>query len=123
MGDLDQTRNIVLVADDEALIRIALLESIEYCFPGLDVRQAANEQAALALINEFAGRILAVITDMNFTDAEERGGINIVNAALHNKIPHIAVHSSKPGELPDGVTLIRKPSGDLDAKIKGFLAS
>ena len=100
----------VLVVEDEALIRIIVTEALMGA--GFAIREAAQADEALALLDESANEI-----DLVFTDVTMPGSMDGIELAhrVNSAWPHIAmiIASGKPlpvhADFPSGTQFIPKP--------------
>jgi CheY-like chemotaxis protein len=103
-------RPIVLVVEDEPLIRIMLVDALEDAkFSALE---AADGDHAIRLLEQHAPRVRAVVTDINLP-----GSTNGILLAKHAKAywpeVHIVIISGLPRpdqfEIPDSVRFFQNP--------------
>lgn len=100
---------IVLVVEDEALIRLDAVQMIEDA--GYEVVEAANADAAIRIL-EARQDITIVFTDVNMPGSMD--GLKLVRAIRDRWPPvHLIVTSGKeivrPSDLPHGGRFIPKP--------------
>ena len=109
MTDQAHTRPVVLVVDDEVLVRMLAVDVLEEA--GFVVLEAENAEAALLALR--ARPDIAVL----LTDVDMPGGMNGFDLARLTRERHpglgIVIISGKsyprPGELPPGAHFIGKP--------------
>jgi DNA-binding NtrC family response regulator len=82
---MEERRHVILLVDDEPLIRLALAEHLESF--GLEVVQAANADAAIALL----GRPDCAI-DLLFTDVRMPGSMDGLGLSKWVSIHHPRIH-------------------------------
>ncbi len=100
---------VVLVVEDEALIRLCVVDALREF--GLDVREAANAVEAMQLLEQIEEPSLM------FTDIDMPGRMNGIGLAreVSEKWPKITIvitsGMTQPSadDLPTGVTFIPKP--------------
>jgi CheY-like chemotaxis protein len=101
-------RRTVLVVDDEALIRMIAVETLEDA--GYQVLEAANSQEAIEVLLSHAERINVLMTDVNMPG--ETNGIGLVRYVERNH-PHIRsliVSGKARGEdVPAATIFVPKP--------------
>ena len=104
------TRPLILVVEDETLVRMTLIDVLEDA--GFKVIEAVNADEALQVLKAVSG-IDAVVTDVEMP----RGSINGFELARRVRTDRqeigILIASGraapKPGDLPDGALFIGKP--------------
>ena len=110
MGELgEQTGPVVLVAEDEPLVRMLAVDILEE--EGFTVVEASTASAALALL-EKRGDVTAL-----FTDIDMPGGMNGLELAsvVHERWPDVAlvvtsgVFRPAADRLPDEGVFLQKP--------------
>ena len=100
---------LVLVVDDEAIIRVMLVDLLEDA--GLDVVEAGTADDALRVLEELS-HVSVILTDIEMPG--ELNGIDLAHVA-RQRWPHIEllVMSGRtfpqPGTLPAGIEFWRKP--------------
>jgi CheY-like chemotaxis protein len=103
-------RPLVLVVEDEALVRITLVDVLEDA--GFQVIEAVHADEALRVLKAVSG-IDAVVTDVEMP----RGSINGFELARRVRTDRQEIGvliasgraAPKPGDLPDGALFIGKP--------------
>jgi CheY-like chemotaxis protein len=112
MSDLQPaTRPLILVVEDEALVRITLVDVLEDA--GFKVIEAVHADEALRVLRAVPG-IQAVVTDVEMP----RGSINGFELARRVRQDRqdigVLIASGRaapqPGDLPDGALFIGKPA-------------
>jgi DNA-binding NtrC family response regulator len=109
---------IVLVAEDEALVRLDAAVTLED--EGFQVLEAATARAALAMLEKRNGEVAAL-----FTDVDMPGDMNGLELAgiVHHRWPHIALVITsgvvrQPTVLPGrGIFLAKPYRTDATAKL------
>jgi two-component system, response regulator PdtaR len=102
-------RALVLIVEDELLIRIDAVEMIEAA--GFDVVQAGNADEAIKIL-ETRSDIQLVFTDIQMPGSMD--GLKLA-AAVRGRWPPIKIvatsghHAVRDGELPEGSTFLQKP--------------
>jgi CheY-like chemotaxis protein len=104
------TRPLILVVEDEALVRMTLVDVLEDA--GFKVIEAVHADEALRVLKAVSG-IDAVVTDVEMP----RGSINGFELARRVRTDRqdigVLIASGraapKPGDLPDGALFIGKP--------------
>ena len=102
-------KQLILVVEDEALIRINAAEMIRDL--GFDVIEAANADQAISLL-ESTSEISVVFTDIQMPGSMD--GLRLV-AMVRKRWPPVALlvtsgqFRPKAGELPDNVHFLPKP--------------
>ncbi len=99
----------VLVVEDEPIIRLGLVSSIEDA--GYDVIEASNADEALVLLSQDS-TVRVVVTDVDMPGSMD--GIRLAQLVRRRWPPvQLLVISGKvgvkPGELPEGVRFMSKP--------------
>jgi CheY-like chemotaxis protein len=99
----------VLVVEDEPIIRLGMVSSIEDA--GYTVIEAANADEAIVRLSEDA-EVRVVVTDVDMPGSMD--GIRLAHYVRRRWPPiHLLVISGKvgvrPGELPDGARFMSKP--------------
>ena len=99
----------VLVVEDEPIIRLGIVSSIEDA--GYAVVEAASADAAIALLSEDS-EVGVVVTDVDMPGSMD--GIRLAHYVRRHWPPiQLLVISGKvgvtPGELPDGARFMSKP--------------
>jgi CheY-like chemotaxis protein len=103
-------RPLILVVEDEALVRMTLVDVLEDA--GFEVIEAAHADEALRVLSAVSG-IHAVVTDVEMP----RGSINGFELARQVRASQREIGvliasgraAPKPGDLPDGALFIGKP--------------
>ena len=114
---------IVLVVDDEAVIRQAAVEMVEEA--GFAALEAADGSRAMDLLDAVAG-IDVVLTDIDMPASID--GIRLA-ACIHRKWPRIGIIvasgkvSPKRGDVPPGGSFFAKPyaEGEVIAAIQALV--
>jgi CheY-like chemotaxis protein len=104
------TRPLILVVEDEPLVRMTLVDVLEDA--GFKVIEAAHADEALRVLKTVSG-IDAVVTDVEMP----RGSINGFELARRVRTDRQEIGvliasgraAPKPGDLPDGALFIGKP--------------
>jgi CheY-like chemotaxis protein len=104
------TRSLILIVEDEALVRMTLVDVLEDA--GFKVVEAVHADEALRVLSAVSG-IHAVVTDVE----RPRGSINGFELALRVRASRqdigVLIASGraapKPGDLPEGALFIGKP--------------
>jgi CheY-like chemotaxis protein len=104
------TRPLILVVEDEALVRMTLVDVLEDA--GFKVIEAVHADEALRVLKAVSG-IDAVVTDVEMP----RGSINGFELARRVRTDRQEIGvliasgraAPKPGDLPDGALFIGKP--------------
>jgi two-component system, response regulator PdtaR len=102
-------RALVLIVEDELLIRIDAVEMIEAA--GFDVVQAGNADEAIKIL-ETRSDIQLVFTDIQMPGSMD--GLKLA-AAVRGRWPPIKIvatsghHAIRDGELPEGSAFLQKP--------------
>jgi len=104
------TRPLILVVEDEGLVRMTLVDVLEDA--GFKVIEAAHADEALRVLSAVSG-IHAVVTDVEMP----RGSINGFELARQVRASQQEIGvliasgraAPKPGDLPDGALFIGKP--------------
>jgi two-component system, response regulator PdtaR len=102
-------RAVILIVEDELLIRMDAVDMIEAA--GFDVVQAGNADEAIAILE--ARLDIRVV----FTDIQMPGSMNGLKlaAAVRGRWPPIKIiatsgnHAIRDGELPEGSIFLQKP--------------
>ena len=105
----DLTRAVVLVVEDEPLLRLDALETLDGA--GFEVCEAASAREALAVLDERQDVTVVV------SDVQMPGRMNGIDLAKHVRKtrPAVAVllvsgcTRPRPGEIPDEVEFLSKP--------------
>ena len=103
------TRPLVLVVEDEPLVRMDAAISLED--DGFEVLEATTARAALAMLEKLDGAVTALFTDVDMPgdmDGLELAGI------VHHRWPNIAILVTSgvvrvSTSLPDGGVFLPKP--------------
>src|SRR5215204_3271789 len=101
---------IVLVAEDEPLVRMVAIDILEDA--GWTVIEAANAEAALSVLNQRSD-VQVLITDVEMPP----GPLNGFDLArlTHEQFPQVSVIivsgkvRPRPGDLPSGARFVQKP--------------
>jgi CheY-like chemotaxis protein len=105
-GPLDDPRFIVMVADDDTLVRFMISEMLADA--NYEVVEARDGQEALAILGSQVG-IGALLTDVTMPNVD---GLALAKIA-RQRWPHIGVVVTSgrqvPSGLPDGTRFISKP--------------
>jgi two-component system, response regulator PdtaR len=102
-------RALVLIVEDELLIRLDAVDMIEAA--GFDVIQAANADEAITIL-EARSDIQLVFTDVQMPGSMD--GLKLA-AAVRGRWPPIKIvatsgdHAIRDGELPEGSVFLHKP--------------
>lgn len=110
MGELDRpTRPLVLVVEDEPLVRMDLAASFGEA--GFDVIEVANAHDAIAVLAA-ERRVAIIVTDIEMPGSMD--GLELARVVRDRwpPIPIIAVsgrHTPQFGELPDKSSFFAKP--------------
>lgn len=103
------TRNVILVVEDDPLIRMDLLEMIEEL--GYQTMAAENADSAVALLQQHT-EIIAVVTDVDMPGS--MNGIKLAGV-INNRWPPCKLlvvsgaHDIAAADLPDGARFLCKP--------------
>jgi CheY-like chemotaxis protein len=105
----DDKRMVILVIEDEPLIRMVVSEYIADA--GFEALEAANADIAIEIL-ESRGDIRAIFTDINMPGSMD--GLKLARAVRDRWPPiHIIITSGIPrlfkGEIPDGCHFFQKP--------------
>jgi CheY-like chemotaxis protein len=107
--NLAMKRAVILIVEDELLIRINAVEMIEEA--GFEVVEAANADEAIAIL-EARSDIRLVFTDIQMPGSMD--GLKLA-AAVRGRWPPIKIvatsghHAIREGELPAGSAFLQKP--------------
>jgi CheY-like chemotaxis protein len=103
-------RSIVLVVEDEPLIRIMLVDALEDA--GFSTLEAADGDHAIRLLEQLAPRVRAIVTDINLPGSTN-GILLAKHAKAHWPEVHIVIISGLPRPdqfgIPGGVRFFQKP--------------
>ncbi len=102
-------RPVVLIVEDETLIRIEAIEAIEAA--GFDVVEAADADQAIAILEQ-RGDIRLIFTDIHMPGSMD--GLRLAHFVKDRWPPIKIVATSghakiKKGDLPEGSHLVAKP--------------
>src|SRR5215204_6764509 len=105
-----QDTPVVLVAEDEVLVRMMTVDVLEEA--GCAVLEAENAEAALLVLNQRPD-VQVLVTDVEMPP----GPLNGIDLArlTRERFPHIGVVivsgkvSPRPGDLPSGAHIVQKP--------------
>jgi two-component system, response regulator PdtaR len=114
----------VLVVDDEALIRMAMLDIVEEA--GYSAVEAADAEEAIIML-ERCPHIVAVLTDINMPGTMD--GLQL-SRMIRDRWPQIGLvvtsgrYVAKAAQMPDGVHFIPKPytPGEIVAALQDCAA-
>jgi two-component system, response regulator PdtaR len=107
---MESPPNTVIVAEDEALVRMLAAETLADA--GFSVVQVANAEEAIAALQIHAGNVALLFTDIHMSG--ELTGVELANLVTE-RWPRVAIlvtsGRGKPriGELPPGSQFIAKP--------------
>jgi CheY-like chemotaxis protein len=117
---------VVLLVEDELLVRMAAADDLEEA--GFHVLEAANADVALAVLETYSDTVQVL-----FTDIDMPGSMNGLDLAesVQQRWPHIsllissAYHKLHPGQIPDEGRFIPKPysSDDVVQHIRELVTS
>jgi len=123
---MNAEQKTVLVAEDEPLIRLAVVEALTDA--GIAVIEAEDAAEALGALNSGFGRIVLLFTDINMP-----GSMNGLDLAhhVHSSWPHIAIliasgrFPPSPAARPREARFIAKPYNpdDVVADIRRMVAA
>jgi CheY-like chemotaxis protein len=91
---------LVLVAEDEELVRILVVEALRDA--GLEVMEAMHAEAALSVLKQYAARIHVLFTDVQMPGAMD--GLALAHHASRNW-PRIALLITSARPRPDRAML------------------
>lgn len=122
MSNATQSRKVVLVVEDEPLVRILAVDGLEEA--GFEVLESANADQALATLAE-RDDIDVLFTDINMPG--EMDGLELASE-VHHRWPSIDVIvtsglvAPRATDMPDGGRFIGKPydPGQVAAAVQGF---
>jgi CheY-like chemotaxis protein len=125
MGYRKPANRLILVVDDEPILRMNALEMIEDA--GFEVLEADNADAALRLLEGFGSQVVALFTDIHMPGTMD--GLQLTKI-VHERWPHImpVVTSGRDylrdQDIPDSGRFLRKPyrQSDLLGAIRQALA-
>jgi len=105
----EEKRAVVLIVEDELLIRLNAVEMIEEA--GFEVVEAANADEAIAILERRLD-ITVVFTDIQMPGSMD--GLKLAAAVRHRWPPIMIVATSGrvklgPGDLPEGGRFLPKP--------------
>jgi CheY-like chemotaxis protein len=114
MSDFGTKRPIVLMVEDEALIRLNAVEMLTAA--GYEVLEAANADEAIEIL-EARPDISILFTDIQMPGSID--GLKLAHAVRHRWPPIKIVTSSghvnlTEDDLPDGARFVPKPYSDAD---------
>ena len=110
MAERDPIPRYVLVVEDEPILRMNAVELLEDA--GFEVLDAGDADAALELLEQVAGQVGAVFTDVNMPGSLD--GMDFVRE-VHSRWPHIrpVVTSGRArirnDDIPDHGCFVSKP--------------
>jgi CheY-like chemotaxis protein len=103
------TRPLVLVVEDEPLVRMDAAISLED--DGFEVLEATTARAALAMLEKLDGAVTALFTDVDMPG--DMNGLELAGIVYH-RWPHVALVVTSgvvraTGALPGGGVFLEKP--------------
>lgn len=139
---MEAQRTEIIILDDSEQVRAEIAAEVRRIFPDLNISESGDAEKVMKAIDEFAAKILILISDSQMRDsiemrlaekagdvgeAKERSsfpnpdGMDIVQSAKRAGIPHVAyysINSSWAGEMMkgDGIVCITKPSHGCQGK-------
>lgn len=126
MNNYSQHTLVVLVVEDEPLVRMAAADDLQDA--GFHVLEAANADVALAVLESCSDDVQVL-----FTDIDMPGSMNGLDLAesVQQRWPHIsllissAYHQPAPGQIPDDGRFVSKPycSDDVVQHIRELVTS
>ena len=124
MGQKIITKTVVIVVDDDPLIRMAIVEAL--LEDGFDVLEAAHAREAIAVLQFKAESVHALFTDINMPG--DMDGIGLAyHARIHWPWLSILVTSGRmhPTALPEGARFMSKPYdlADISLSIREMRAT